>query len=263
MEKTYSVGEAARIVGMTSEALRHYDRVGLAKPSRVDEWTKYRRYSEADIVRLNAIRALKLMGLSLREIREILDCDDLERLVAALTRAEARADERIAEIQCAKARILRARDDYAKKLQGATDKHEAFVRHFPERVILLSDALEAPTLDHLWNYLRRFYDQIGRTAPAAREKFAFEDLAGIYTSGGESRMFAQCLRYAEAPGLRTLPEGNYLCADCSEEERARRMDELLAEAKTRYGVAPEFHLQIIVVSGVLIWRYQLQIHIGS
>ena len=47
MEKFFSVGEAARAAQTTSETLRHYDRIGLVKPSKKDEWTNYRYYSEA------------------------------------------------------------------------------------------------------------------------------------------------------------------------------------------------------------------------
>lgn len=77
MEEYFSVGEAAKIVHTTSETLRHYDRIGLVKPSRKDEWTKYRYYTEQDIVRLNTVRALQLMDLPLQEIKKVLEYDDL------------------------------------------------------------------------------------------------------------------------------------------------------------------------------------------
>ncbi len=51
MKKYFSVGEAAKAVHTTSETLRHYDRIGLVKPSKKDEWTNYRYYTEQDIVR--------------------------------------------------------------------------------------------------------------------------------------------------------------------------------------------------------------------
>lgn len=65
MKNFFSVGEAAKIVGTTSETLRHYDRIGLVQPSKKDEWTKHRYYTEQDIVRLNTVRALQLMDLPL------------------------------------------------------------------------------------------------------------------------------------------------------------------------------------------------------
>lgn len=87
--KTYSVGEAAKAAHMTSETLRHYDRIGLVRP-RKDEWTRYRRYTEQDIVRLHTVSALRVMGLPLREIQKVLAYDELEKIVDFLEQAEKR-----------------------------------------------------------------------------------------------------------------------------------------------------------------------------
>lgn len=57
-----SVGQAAAAVGTTAETLRHYDRIGLVKPSMRDEWTGYRYYSQQDLLRLNTVMALQLMA---------------------------------------------------------------------------------------------------------------------------------------------------------------------------------------------------------
>lgn len=39
MKKYYSIGEAAKALNITTETLRHYDRINLVKPSRKDELT--------------------------------------------------------------------------------------------------------------------------------------------------------------------------------------------------------------------------------
>lgn len=118
MEKYFSVGEAANAVETTSETLRHYDRIGLVKPGKKDEWTKYRYYTEQDIVRLNTVRALQLMDLPLQEIKKVLAYDDLERIIDFLTQAEEKADEKITALQYSKSRIKLAKADYERKLQG-------------------------------------------------------------------------------------------------------------------------------------------------
>ena len=147
MMKYFSVGEAARAVHTTSETLRHYDRIGLVKPSKKDEWTNYRYYTEQDIVRLNTVRALQLMDLPLQEIKKVLEYDDLEKIVDFLAQAEKKADEKIAALQYSKSKIQLAKADYEKKLQMRKNPRGAFIKDFPERVILLSDTLEVPTLD--------------------------------------------------------------------------------------------------------------------
>ena len=219
MKKYFSVGEAAKAVHTTSETLRHYDRIGLVKPGKKDEWTGYRYYTEQDIVRLNTVRALQLMDLPLREIKKVLEYDDLEKIVDFLAQTEKKADEKIAALQYSKLKIQAAKADYERKLQMRQNLSGTFVKDFPERVILLSDTLETPTLDNLWNYLEHFYEKV---TPVRKDLFSFEDMAGIYTENGVSRLFAVCTRYAEIEGLKVLPGGKYLCANCTEETGSRR-----------------------------------------
>ena len=245
---------------MTTETLRHYDRIGLVKPSRKDEWTNYRYYTEQDIVRLNTVRALQLMDLPLREIGKVLEYDDLGKIVDFLAQAEKKADEKIAALEYSKSKIRLAKADYESKLRARKNPAGTFIREMPERVILLSDSLEAPTVDNLWNYLSHFYEKL---SPPLREQFSFEDLAGIYTENGTSRLFALCVRHGETDGLKRLPEGKYLCAGCTEADRESTLEELMDKARTEYGASPQFTVQLIVVSGILQWTYEAQVFIGG
>lgn len=260
MKKYFSVGEAAKAVNTTSETLRHYDRIGLVRPGKKDEWTNYRYYTEQDIVRLNTVRALQLMDLPLKEIKKVLEYDDLQKVVDFLSQAEKKADEKISALRYSKSKIRLAKADYERKLQGQKKFSSAFIKDCPERVILLSDTLEVPTLDNLWNYLGHFYDKV---TPALKEQFSFEDLAGIYTENGLSRLFAVCIKYVKIDGLRILPKGKYLCADCTEENRKNVLDELIYKAKTEYGADPAFTVQIIVISGILHWNYEVQVYVDK
>ena len=260
MKKYFSVGEAAKAVHTTSETLRHYDRIGLVKPSKKDEWTNYRYYTEQDIVRLNTVRALQLMDLPLQEIKKVLEYDDLEKIVDFLAQAEKKADEKIAALQYSKSKIQLAKADYERKLQEQQNFNGVLLKDLPERVILLSDTLEKPTLDNLWNYLNHFYEKV---TPALKEQFSFEDLAGIYTENGKTRLFAVCIRYVNIDGLKILPKGKYLCANCTEENREQMLRELIHTAQTKYGVEPTFTVQIIVVSGILQWNYEVQVYVDK
>ena len=229
------------------------------KPSKKDEWTHYRYYTEQDIVWLNTVRALQLMDLPLQEIKKVLEYDDLEKIIDFLDQAEKKADEKISALQYSKYKIRLARADYERKRQGQQDSRRVFVREYPERVILLSDTLETPTLDNLWNYLSHFYDKV---TPARKDRFSFEDLAGMYTEKGRTRLFAVCTRYEETEGLKVLPKGRYLCAGCTEENREQTLRGLLRAARTEYGAEPEFTVQLVVVSGILQWNYEAQVYVG-
>lgn len=260
MKKYFSIGETAKIVHTTSETLRHYDRIGLVKPSKKDEWTNYRYYTEQDIVRLNTVRALQLMDLSLQEIKKVLEYDNLEKIIDFLIQAEKKADEKIAALQYSKSKIALAKEDYKRKLQLQQKSSSTFLKDYPKRVILLSDTLEKPTLDNLWNYLKHFYDKV---TPALREQFSFEDLAGVYTENEITRLFAVCTRYTNIDGLKVLPKGKYLCANCTEENREKTLHELIHIAKTKYGIIPKFTVQLIIVSGILQWNYEVQVYVNK
>lgn len=258
MKNYFSISQTAKIVDMTTETLRHYDRIDLVKPYRIDEWTGYRYYSQQEIIRLNTIKALQYMDLTLSEIKEILAYNDLEKIVEALKKAERSADEKIAALNYAKSKIQRACAFYENKLKGEPVKSNVFVKHYPQRVILLSDTMEQPTLDNLWNYHRHFYDQLSNEQ---KNEFSFEDLAGIYAQDNCSRLFAICTRYVKTQGIKVLPEGKYLCADCTEENREEVMQRLIDTAKKEYNIDSKFTIQLIVLSGILQWNYQVQIYI--
>lgn len=260
MEEFFTVSEAADIVGMTAETLRHYDRIGLVKPGKVDGRTGYRYYGGREIVCLKTVKLLAVMDFSLDEIKKILSYEDFEKIVAMLKKADRRAKAKIEEIRLAREQIRRARIYYESKLGKAYPAENPCVEVFPARTILLSDSLEEPDLDNLWQYHRHFYKRLPQEL---HEQFAFEDMAGIYTKDGTSRMFAVCAKYTQTRGITVLPAGKYLCAECAESSRAETAANLTALAKREYHAEPHFCLQFIVISGILQWKYQIQVFVGN
>jgi DNA-binding transcriptional MerR regulator len=67
------IGEFAALTRISIRMLRHYDELGLLKPSHVDWESGYRYYTVEQLPRLNRIVALKDLGLTLAEIRLLLD----------------------------------------------------------------------------------------------------------------------------------------------------------------------------------------------
>ncbi|GFH66694.1 MULTISPECIES: MerR family transcriptional regulator [Streptomyces diastaticus group] len=66
------IGEVARRSGVSARMLRHYESLGLVRPSG-RTGSGYREYSGADIRRILHVESLRSLGLSLREIGRALD----------------------------------------------------------------------------------------------------------------------------------------------------------------------------------------------
>lgn len=65
----YKIGDIARIMGVTTEAIRHYERMGLIVPEK-DPQTKYRYFTEEQLGQLLYIQRLSKMGIRLQEVRD-------------------------------------------------------------------------------------------------------------------------------------------------------------------------------------------------
>jgi DNA-binding transcriptional MerR regulator len=72
----FKIGEFSRLSRVSMRMLRHYDQLGLLKPSQTDSFTNYRYYSADQLPRLNRILALRDLGFSLEQIANMLE-DDL------------------------------------------------------------------------------------------------------------------------------------------------------------------------------------------
>jgi MerR family transcriptional regulator, copper efflux regulator len=69
---TQTVGKAAQAAGLSAKAVRLYESKGLLPEAPRTE-AGYRLYTDDDIAVLRFIRQAKTLGLSLGEIRDILD----------------------------------------------------------------------------------------------------------------------------------------------------------------------------------------------
>ena len=68
---TYTIGKVARLAHVSVRALRHYDELGLLRPSRRTE-AGYRLYVSEDLERLQQLLFYKELGFGLEEIRDLM-----------------------------------------------------------------------------------------------------------------------------------------------------------------------------------------------
>lgn len=79
MDKHIGIGEAAKRYGISTRALRYYEEIGVLDSARHAE-SNYRKYGEAQLIRLEQILLLKNLGFTMAEIGQILRSDD--RMIA-------------------------------------------------------------------------------------------------------------------------------------------------------------------------------------
>lgn len=102
MEPSIPIGELAHRFNLNPKTLRYYEQCGLLPVPERDS-SGYRRYDDEAVQRLDFIRRAKMLGLSLKEIREILaikargvcPCDHVLGLIDAKITA---IDRRIADL---------------------------------------------------------------------------------------------------------------------------------------------------------------------
>ena len=73
MGKYFTVGEFARLHGLSKQALIFYDKIDLLKPAYVDEKNGYRYYSASQLEVLDTIFMLKEIGVPLEEMKVYLN----------------------------------------------------------------------------------------------------------------------------------------------------------------------------------------------
>lgn len=56
------IGDFSKLSRVSVRMLRHYDEIGLLKPAKIDPFTDYRYYSEAQLPMICRITSLKDMG---------------------------------------------------------------------------------------------------------------------------------------------------------------------------------------------------------
>jgi len=110
------IGEFSRRGRVSVKALRHYEAIGLLKPSHVDAATGYRYYAADQLDDLHRLMVLRALGLSLERIRQVLQDDPSpERMRRLLDERRAAVARRIdaeqAQLAAIEARIRHLEGD--------------------------------------------------------------------------------------------------------------------------------------------------------
>ena len=111
MKDLFTIGEMHKLFAVPVRTLRFYDEIGLLRPERVDPRTGYRYYSAGQFERLNTIKYLRALGVSLERIRGFFENRDTDVVELLLQEQLADTRRRLDELQRIERRIGRRLDD--------------------------------------------------------------------------------------------------------------------------------------------------------
>jgi DNA-binding transcriptional MerR regulator len=126
MAATYTITELAREFDVTPRAIRFYEDQGLLAPTRAGAGGRQRVYTQRDRTRLTLTLRGKRLGLSLAEIRELVDMyESPSDTVPQL--------ERFLQLLAGHRRTLERQLEDLQVTLGEIDAHEARCRALLER----------------------------------------------------------------------------------------------------------------------------------
>ena len=117
MEGNYTIGEFARLLGVSPRTVDFYTRQGLLHPEQAGQCHGYRHYTEGDSTRMTLIKQLQACKFSLQEIRQIFNspggekaaavADVMEQVTTDLDRLKKLIQENLASASAANQPALR------------------------------------------------------------------------------------------------------------------------------------------------------------
>lgn len=110
-----NIGEFARLGQVSPRMLRHYDEFGMLKPEQIDPSSGYRRYGAHQLSRLHRILALRDLGFTLEQIKEVLEENPpIEQLRGMMRMRQAQIEQTVGEER----ERLRRVDAHLRALEG-------------------------------------------------------------------------------------------------------------------------------------------------
>lgn len=210
-----SITELSKIKGITTETLRHYDRIGLFCPSHVDPKSKYRYYSYSQCEEIGTILELRNLGMPLLEIKDFMKNRNVKRSYRLLQEKEKELEKEIKEKRLIK-KVIRQKLDYIDYMTETVKIDEPKLCTLEKRNVVTVGKYEEKKGNYLFDvmkleqYLKEIApifasDLVG--AIIKKESF-LNDEKGVF-----SRMAYlpanQCKK--KVPYIYEIPVGEYLC----------------------------------------------------
>jgi DNA-binding transcriptional MerR regulator len=211
LKELYSIGETAKLMGISVQTLRNYSNMNLLKPQYIDADTGYRYYSFHQFHYIDRIKYLRKLGIPLSEIEDVLEEGKTDKLIACMEEQE----KRIAEEE---RKIHEIHDDiswyikYFKYIDLYQFDNIPYVLRLEERYVMAVDYLKDDTVESVETRL---------AALKNRQELNFRRQYGYIADFGSlmEKQFVPTKYFiylkdkpaGQEDWLTVLPAGEYLC----------------------------------------------------
>lgn len=253
MKKLYSIGETAKIMGISTQTLRSYTNLDLVRPAVVNPQTGYRYYSYDQLHYIDRIKYLRNLGVPLKDISDILHSGKPETMIRVLEGQRVQLTAEIKKLQTTLAEVAWY-TQYFKELDGVHLVGVPYVKKFPERYMMwtpyvkINEELDALSEENK-EYMEISMMRLKNNTPYGhhRQWGITVDFTAYMENCFDPRQyfffFKEKPQNWDASYMAVLPAGMYLCLWCASKMNihANLVKEFYAEkVKPTYAFALEF-----------------------
>lgn len=214
MQKLFSIGETSEINGVSIKTLRYYDKIGLLKPAYIDKTTLYRFYTYDQFIYIDLIKRYKDTGMSLKDIKDILDTQNIDALEQYLA-----LQTKILEDEQKKLEQMKHNIDWLSTFLGESKKiqpsKKVSIRTQEERLIIYCPALKGQDIYEMDMDLRQTVSSGGIKGGTVLNPYGYildkDDFMQGKISFTASYAAISHVNKPYPECIKTLPAGEYLC----------------------------------------------------
>ncbi|MGN0640853.1 MAG: MerR family transcriptional regulator [Oscillospiraceae bacterium] len=236
MQEFLSIGEVAKLKGITVKALRYYEKIGIFCPACINEYTGYRYYSMQQMVILDFILTCLELGIPLKQFASYSDRNGSLNIDKIVKDGSETVNQEIARITRT-ADKLKNISRHLEETDNIMEAPSSFVHFSPERCFLL-EPLKCVVPTHK-DYVMAMTRLFERTE---NEKYTSLYKQGLlyHRQNDELSVYAcsELVKPADESQIYVLPAGNYMCMCHTPPENQNRfaqIKEILSQnSKFRY-----------------------------
>ena len=252
--KELSIGQMARLNGVSEQALRLYDKVGLFSPMYRDRENGYRYYDIRQSAQLDMIQHMKALGMSLKDIREQMKHFDPDMLRNILYRNLDAIDQNAQELMYRRRAIERTLESY-EWYENAPPDGTIVLEYIPRRLTYMTDSGV-----NFYDYGIDVYEKILREL---KKNLIANQLSPIYFYNAGTVMKKEALLagrfcsteifvlvdkgFVKESLITQIPASTYLCIYCNSFDKEKDyIERLLEEIRTReYRITGDYICEVV------------------